>query len=67
MPEGKLAAHFRFGVSSKNADVDNLCKTALDSLAEKYQFNDKRVSEIHLWKEDVARGKEFIEFMIFPA
>ena len=67
MPEGKLAAHFRFGVSSKNSDVDNLCKTTLDSLATKYDFNDKLVYEVHLWKEDVKKGEEFIEFMLYPA
>lgn len=67
VPSGKLSVHYRFGVSSKNADGDNLIKCAQDAIATKYQFNDKIIYEWHVWKEDVPKGQEYIEFMIFPA
>lgn len=67
VPDGKLSIHFRFGVSSKNSDGDNLIKCVQDAIAGKYGFNDKSIYEWHVWKEDVKRGEEFIEFMIYPA
>lgn len=66
IPDGKLSVHFRFGVSSKNADGDNLIKCAQDAIATKYGFNDKCIYEWHVVKEDVPIGKEYIEFMIYP-
>lgn len=62
IPDGKLAIYFVFGVSSKNSDGDNLIKCAQDAIAEKYGFNDKRIYEWHVYKEDVKRGQEYIEF-----
>lgn len=66
IPEGNMCIYFRFGVSSKNADGDNLIKCAQDSIAECYGFNDKRVYEWHIVKEDVKKGEEFIEFHLYP-
>jgi len=66
LPEGKMCIYFRFGVSSKNADGDNPTKAAQDAIAEVYKFNDKRVYEWHIVKEDVRKGEEFIEFNIYP-
>lgn len=64
--DGKLAVRYRFGVSSKNSDVDNLVKVFQDALAECYGFNDKRIYEFHVTKVDVPKGHEFIEFEIRP-
>lgn len=64
VPEGKLQAHYIFGVSSKNADNDNPVKPLQDILQKKYGFNDSRIYETTATKVDVAKGEEFIEFSI---
>lgn len=66
IPEGNMSVYFRFGVSSKNSDGDNLVKCAQDIIANYYKFNDKRVYEWHIVKEDTKKGEEFIEFHIYP-
>jgi len=53
-----------FGVSSKASDLDNLCKTFLDGLSEKYGFNDKLIYRLEVEKKDVEKGKEYIAFEI---
>ena len=65
VPKGKLGIEFIFGVSSKNSDTDNLIKCTMDSMATKYGFNDKVVYEIHVVKDDVKKGKEYIAFDIY--
>lgn len=62
---GKLSLLLRFGLSSKNADIDNPVKPFLDILQKKYGFNDRQIYELTIKKEDVAKGSEFIEFEIF--
>ena len=64
IPEGKLAITFVFAVSSKNSDGDNLIKCVQDAIAERYFFNDKRIYEWHVYKEDVKKGQEYIDFDI---
>lgn len=64
IPSGKLSVTYEFGVSSKNADGDNLIKCFQDSLAEKYEFNDKQIYQWNVTKTDVKRGEEFIKFKI---
>ena len=64
IPKGKLKVKFIFGVSSKNADGDNLIKCVQDSLAEKYNFNDKQIYRWEVEKIDVKKGSEYIEFEI---
>ena len=66
IPKGKLQVKYVFGVSSKNADGDNLIKCAQDALAEKYDFNDKLIYKWEVEKVDVKKGKEFISFEISP-
>jgi Holliday junction resolvase RusA-like endonuclease len=60
IPEGKLALMIVFGLSSKNADVDNGLKPILDILQKAYGFNDKRIYLLRVAKVDVAKGKEYI-------
>jgi len=52
------------GVSSKNQDLDNVCKPFLDILQKNYGFNDRYIYEIELKKEDVPKGEEYIEFEV---
>jgi Holliday junction resolvase RusA-like endonuclease len=60
----KLQVNYTFGLSSKNADVDNVVKAFQDAIQEKYDFNDKRFYRIVAEKVDVKKGNEFIEFEI---
>lgn len=62
--KGKLSVKYIFGVSSKNADGDNLIKCFQDAIATKYGFNDKDIFEWGVKKELVDKGKEFIKFDI---
>jgi Holliday junction resolvase RusA-like endonuclease len=64
IPEGKLQVFYRFGVSSKGSDYDNLIKASQDALSEKYGFNDNRIYKAEIEKIDVEKGKEFISFNI---
>lgn len=63
---GKLSLFLRFGLSSKNADVDNPVKPFVDCLQKKYVFNDRQIYRLTVEKVDVAKGQEFIEFEILP-
>lgn len=63
---GKLSLSLRFGLSSKNADIDNPIKSFVDCLQVKYNFNDRQIYQLTVEKVDVPKGKEFIEFDIQP-
>ncbi len=60
----KLKIEITAGLSSANADVDNIVKPFLDILQKKYNFDDRQVYEMILKKEKTAKGKEFVEFFI---
>jgi hypothetical protein len=64
IPSGKLKVKYIFGVSSKNADGDNLIKCLQDALADKYGFNDKIIYKWDVEKIDVKKGEEYIDFEI---
>jgi len=59
---GKLSLFLRFGLSSKNADIDNPVKPFVDCLQKRYGFNDRHIYKLEVEKVDVAKGQEFIEF-----
>lgn len=61
---GKLLFTACFGTSSRVADLDNMLKATIDTIAEKWDFNDKMIYEILVKKIDVEKGKEFISFKI---
>lgn len=61
---GRLSLLLRFGLSSKNADIDNPVKPFLDILQKKFGFNDRQIYQLTVHKEDVPKGKEYIEFTI---
>ena len=62
VPDGPLELNVTFGLSSKNADVDNPVKCFVDCLQKKYGFNDRMIYKMTVEKVDVKKGKEFIEF-----
>lgn len=64
VPSGKLEVWYEFGVSSKNADGDNLIKAFQDAIQDQYRFNDKIIYKWHGEKVDVSKGKEYIGFEI---
>jgi Holliday junction resolvase RusA-like endonuclease len=66
-PIGKMEIRFIFGVSSKSSDLDNLLKATIDTIADFYMFNDKKIYKINAEKKDVPRGKEYIKFSIEAA
>lgn len=61
---GKLRLHLLFGLSSKNADIDNPVKPFIDCLQKRYNFNDRQIYSLIIDKVDVPKGQEFIEFSI---
>ena len=61
---GKLSLFLRFGLSSKNADIDNPVKPFVDCLQKRYGFNDRHIYRLEVEKVDVAKGEEFIEFQL---
>lgn len=62
IPNGQLKITIKWGFSSHGSDIDNPCKPFIDCLQAKYGFNDNRVSVLHLEREHVKKGSEFIEF-----
>lgn len=64
IPDGKLKVSLIFGLSSKLADIDNPVKAFVDILQKYYNFNDRDIFEMHLKKENVKKGDEFINFNI---
>ena len=64
VPDGDLLLSLTFGLSSKNADVDNPVKCFVDCLQKKYDFNDRRIYKMIVEKVDVKKGCEFIDFSL---
>lgn len=62
--KGKLTVVLEFGLSSKNADIDNPVKMTVDCLQKVYNFNDKQIYKMNLKKVDVKKGEEYIKFEI---
>ena len=57
---GKLIVWYTFGFSSKMSDYDNAIKGFQDVLQKKYNFDDNRIYEAHIFKEVVKKGEEYI-------
>jgi Holliday junction resolvase RusA-like endonuclease len=64
IPDGMLSINITWGFSSAGSDIDNPCKPFIDCLQAKYDFNDNRVSLLHLERVKVKKGDEFIDFSI---
>ena len=66
--EDKVVVAAIAGLSSKAADLDNVIKPLLDTLQNVFEpFNDKNVTQINLFREDVKKGEEFIELVIIES
>jgi Holliday junction resolvase RusA-like endonuclease len=61
---GHLEVFYRFGVSSKASDGDNLIKCFQDAISEKYGFNDREIYKWTVEKINVKKGEEYIEYEI---
>ena len=64
--DAPLRLSITFGLSSKNADIDNPLKCFIDCLQKKYGFDDKWIYQLDVEKIDVKKGKEHICFKIIP-
>jgi len=66
IPEKKnIKLAIEFGFSSKSSDIDNCCKTFIDCLVKKYKVDDRNIYEMHVFKEIVKKGNEYIKFRIY--
>jgi len=65
IPEPPFKMNMVVGVSSKLFDIDNALKPWIDILQKKYNFNDRDIFELHVKKEIVPKGKEYIKFGIY--
>jgi len=59
-----ISLSLMFGLSSKNADIDNPVKCFVDCLQKKYGFNDRQIYRLTVQKFDVSKGDEYIYFDI---
>ena len=64
LPEKPLKITLEFGFSNKASDIDNPVKPFLDTLQEKYKFNDKDIYYLIVAKKIVEKGNEYIDFKI---
>jgi Holliday junction resolvase RusA-like endonuclease len=64
LPPPPYCIHIEFGFSSLLSDADNGVKLFIDSLQDKYLFNDRLVKRIIIDVEKVAKGNEYIKFCI---
>ena len=64
LPKSPYKLELVFGFSSKGSDIDNPNKNLTDVLSKKYGFNDNEIYELHVKKEIVKKGQEFIKFQI---
>ncbi|MAE21796.1 MAG: hypothetical protein CMK92_05130 [Pseudomonas sp.] len=62
--DGPLRIRVLACFSSKLADLDNVLKPLLDTLQDRYGFNDRRVYRITAQKKIVPKGSETIIFAI---
>lgn len=51
-------------MSSSLADIDNFLKPFIDILQKKYGFNDKLIYKLSVKKVKVAKGDEYIDFVV---
>ena len=64
LPEAPYSIILTFGVSNLASDIDNPCKPFIDVLQKRYNFNDKDIMQMHVYKRKTEKGKEFINFTI---
>ena len=62
--KNELSIDLVFGFSNSGSDIDNPLKPLLDIMQDKYKFNDNQIIELHIKKEKVKKGSEFIKIRI---
>lgn len=63
--EKNIKIAIQFGFSSRASDIDNCCKSFLDCLVKKYKVDDRNIYEMHVFKDIVKKGDEYIRFKIY--
>jgi len=63
--EKYIKISIQFGFSSRASDIDNCCKSFLDCLVKKYKVDDRNIYEMHVFKDIVKKGDEYIRFKIY--
>lgn len=64
VPPPPYEIYLKFGFSSESSDFDNCVKFFVDSLSDKYRFNDKKIRRAIIDVVIVPNGKEYIEFSL---
>lgn len=64
IPKENICLNLVFGFSNKASDIDNGVKVFIDILQKAYEFNDKEIYELHVFKVIVPKGREYIDFSI---
>ena len=63
--ENHIKIAIQFGFSSRASDIDNCCKSFLDCFVKKYKVDDRNIYEMHVFKDIVKKGDEYIRFKIY--
>lgn len=50
-PKENIKLTLKIGFKNKASDIDNVLKPLLDILQKKYNFDDKEINELHIYKE----------------
>jgi Holliday junction resolvase RusA-like endonuclease len=67
IPDGAVKITIEFGFSNAASDLDNPVKPFLDSLKDRYGFDDKKVYELFISKKIVKKGQDYIKYKIEPS
>lgn len=62
VPEKNICLEIEAGLSTANADIDNIAKPVVDIMQKKYGFNDRYIEKLVLKKEKVKKGEEYLKF-----
>lgn len=62
--KGPYSLIITVGFSNKASDIDNPIKPIQDILQKRYNFNDKEIYILHVYKVIVKKGEEFIEWKL---
>jgi len=60
----EIKLRIEFGFSNMRMDIDNPVKPLLDVMQKKYGFNDNQITQLHLFKKKVKKGKEYIKIEV---
>lgn len=64
IPQPPYRVYYEFGFSNMQSDVGNPEKCISDIIQKKYGINDRDFIEIHLRKNKVKKGEEYIKIKI---